>query len=281
MPSNYEIQQWKPGVYRIKDIRVYATLFVGERHALLYDTTYGYEDIASVVKSITSLPLIVIVGHFHIDHSGGYPQFPCIYAHPNTLRQLSQSDNNRRRELSHAYLNTLSSYPVPSGNIQQPERPVALRPLTSGMEFDLGGLRLQTHYFPGHTDGDLALYCPEYELLLAGDTVDSVIWMYFDHSLTQSQYLHSLREIRALFPKYIFTSHSKNPKDLEFLDALIDVLATIDSSKSIIAPPATLPREYQDTKPWRYETKRLVHQKPYSFVVVYRDDKLQTPEVPQ
>lgn len=53
------------------DEKVISYLFVGETKALLFDTGMGIGNIASEIKKITKLPIIVVNSHSHYDHIGG------------------------------------------------------------------------------------------------------------------------------------------------------------------------------------------------------------------
>lgn len=57
-------------------------LIIGKEKALLIDTGMPKEGFADYVKSITSLPVMVVNSHGHFDHTGNNNQFDEIHIHP-------------------------------------------------------------------------------------------------------------------------------------------------------------------------------------------------------
>ena len=60
---------------------VFATLFVGEKEALLFDTGYGFSNLSRFVKTLTNFPLTVVCSHCHFDHVLGSADFQELYLH--------------------------------------------------------------------------------------------------------------------------------------------------------------------------------------------------------
>mgnify|MGYP003304475929 CR=1 FL=1 len=59
-------------IYQLKDpMGVLTTLVIGKDKALLVDTAYGIGDLKEAIRNITTLPLLVINSHGHMDHSCG------------------------------------------------------------------------------------------------------------------------------------------------------------------------------------------------------------------
>ena len=57
-------------------------LVQGRDKALLVDTGMGVGDLAGLVRSLTSLPVMVVNTHGHPDHAGGNGGFDEVYLHP-------------------------------------------------------------------------------------------------------------------------------------------------------------------------------------------------------
>ena len=78
--------EWKealPGVFHIRDgMGVCMTLLRGEKRALLVDTGYGAEDVAAFVRTLTDLPLTVVLTHGHHDHALGSRWFGEVHLLP-------------------------------------------------------------------------------------------------------------------------------------------------------------------------------------------------------
>ena len=70
-------------------------LVEGKDSALLIDTGTGVADLASFVKTLTQLPVIVVNTHGHPDHSGGNFQYEKIYAQPSDFEQIDFFTNKQ------------------------------------------------------------------------------------------------------------------------------------------------------------------------------------------
>ena len=68
MKPFFRKKQMMSGVYSIAGEAVIRYLIIGEHHALLFDTGYGFGDLASFVKSLTDLPLYVVNSHIPLPH---------------------------------------------------------------------------------------------------------------------------------------------------------------------------------------------------------------------
>lgn len=79
----FEANQVFPGVYHTRDaMGVCMTLLVGSQRALLVDTGYGLEDVSAWVRTVTELPLTVLLTHGHHDHSLGSRWFDRMLLFP-------------------------------------------------------------------------------------------------------------------------------------------------------------------------------------------------------
>ena len=74
-------------VIKITDLSgVYAYLVEGEHTAALLDTGTGVGSIRDYVSSLTTLPIIVICTHGHVDHIGGAYGFDKVYLDAQRIR---------------------------------------------------------------------------------------------------------------------------------------------------------------------------------------------------
>ncbi len=200
------------GVYHIRDaLGAHMTLLVGRERALLFDTGYGLGDLRAEVRTITPLPLTVVCSHAHYDHLLGARWFPEVWlsagelpacragacpAHRGrVLRRAQSAGLNLTETEKRAYLRAAGTE----------YRPLAVR------EFDLGGLRARVWPMPGHTRGSVGLWVEEPRLLLAGDNLNPVVWMFFGDCTSLAQYSATVRDLLYLPFAYALCPHADRP----------------------------------------------------------------------
>ena len=209
-----------PGVYHLEDrMGVHMTLLTGQNSAVLFDTGYGIDDVAAMVREITPLPVTVLLSHAHHDHALGSRWFQEVFLHPAELPvyRTYTGDNWRKSVLANAAgkgiaVDEAAFLSAPSA------RPVLLEKTS----FDLGGMTVELQPSPGHTPGSLMAFVPEYRLLLTGDDWNPVTWCFFPEALPVQNLLASLRAVLSLPFEHVLCPHSGelfHRRDIEtFLD---------------------------------------------------------------
>ncbi len=148
-------------------------LVEGNEKALLIDTGLGQADLATCVKTITRLPVIVVNTHGHPDHVGGNFQFSKVYAHPLDFELINRFSSEQKN------------------GIEAP----SLEPIRAGDNFDLGQRKLEVIEVPGHTKGSIALLDAEHKLLFAGDNNTALVWLFLDECLPLEIYVQTLQKL--------------------------------------------------------------------------------------
>jgi len=144
------------------------------RSPVLIDTGFG-SDLAETERLLReagvppeSLSLIVNT-HYHSDHVGGNSGLQRRYGTPVAAHRWEADMVNRRDPEA-----------CSARWLDQPIEPYQVnRRLSDGDEIDAGGITLQALHTPGHTLGHIALYAPDAQILICGDTVhlDDVAWV--------------------------------------------------------------------------------------------------------
>lgn len=214
-----------PGVYHIRcnyGELVFMTLLVGQERALLVDTGYGYGDLPGLVRSLTSLPLTVVNSHGHSDHNGGNFQFPEAWQFHS---DLGVTDWSRCEEINSHILEFCP--PPEAGGFDYDAYltydPAATLPLEDGQVFDLGGLTARTILVGNHSPGSCVFYCPELELLVAGDAVAPAVSLAYPESCSVEEHAKKLRALQALPFRHILSGHSDRLIPKSEMQCYIDV----------------------------------------------------------
>ncbi len=199
-----------PGVFHIKDpFGVAATLLVGERKALLIDTTLGFGDLPSEIRRITTLPLIVVNTHGHNDHIAGDYQFREAYLDPSDFPVAEIALSKRIKD---RVLNLYFPKNPPKGfslSAYMASNTAFFKPLQTNVVFDLGGLTVEPVKLPTHTRGSTGFLIKEQELLITGDAIAPFMYLFFPESSNTKEYLSELIKVEALSFRWMLCAHSE------------------------------------------------------------------------
>lgn len=197
-------QQVLPGVYHIQDpMDVCMTLLVGSRRALLVDTGYGLTDVRAFVRTLTDLPLQVVLTHAHHDHAAGAVWFDRVWVHRDELPCYAlYTDREHRRNVARQAREKGLSVPD-----DYADRSVAEAAVLETDELDLGGLTARLHPCPGHTPGSLVVEVPERGLLLSGDNWNPCTWAFFPETPGVTVLRRNMRRVLELPFTQVLCSH--------------------------------------------------------------------------
>jgi len=230
--SYYTIKQINPWLYSIYDpMDVYCYLLVGEESALLYDTGYGIAPLEEAIRQVCNLPLIVVLGHGHIDHANGAYQFNEAWIHLDDLELcLRHTSRTARRNIvgdmdnskpecfnDEQYIN------AGSGNLKH---------LTIGQIFDLGNLHVEIVAMEGHTAGSVGLLVHEHQVLIDSDAASPHVWMFLNEILPMNVYIDMLERVSQMNFDTFFIGHSDTPRPKSDFKKYINVARNITLEKS-------------------------------------------------
>lgn len=227
-----------PGVHHIQDgMGVCMTLLTGSRSAVLVDTGYGLENVHAYVRTLTELPLTVVLTHGHHDHALGARWFNHTLMFPQDAEDFRTytGAEMRKRIANQASLRGLT---VPENYVEaELTMPLPLSPQT----VNLGGMTVQLLHCPGHTPGSAVVYVKERQLLLTADDWNPCTWLFFPAALPMQEYRANVRKLQALPYTHVLCSHQpmlfhRSMMD-DFLSGLTDEV--LQKAKSVNIEPYT------------------------------------------
>jgi hydroxyacylglutathione hydrolase len=174
-------------------------LVIGTQKAMLIDNGLGSANIRDYVKTLTKLPVIVVITHGHPDHAGGNYQFKEVYIHPDDMA-LATGYNSLPKKSGGAAGMMTGGAKVPDNDVFKDtlnHQSTKMIPIKDGQVFDLGGRKLEVIYTPGHTAGEICLLDKENRMLFTGDNDNSLVWLHILGTLPLEVYLQSLEKINA------------------------------------------------------------------------------------
>jgi len=246
---NYTVNKLDSGVYQIKDpLDVLFYLIVGKEKALLFDTGYGIIDIPALINSITDKPLIVVLGHGHIDHANGAYQFDEVYLR---LPDFELCNEHTGPDIRGGILDRLEDAglePDFDKETWKNSGKANLVPLAAGTVFDLGGVNVEVIDMTGHTGGSIGILLIEKRILIDSDSANSHCWMFMPQSTSLGEYAAMLeRTMQLNFDKF-YVAHQDHAHTKDDMQKFINVArnATMEKSKPYDSWPQETPRIYEE-----------------------------------
>lgn len=214
-------RQVRDGIWHIADGRNnYCTLVVGEKRAILFDTTMGFDDLRGYISQFTELEPMVINSHCHFDHAGGNHQFERVWMSERdlplmdvTMEEIPTLEQHFQVDLS-----------LMKESFSRRERVAFIEP---GETIDLGGRTVEVIDMAGHTPGCIGLLCVEDRLLLGGDGVSPQMCIFFRESLPLEAYVQTLNRLWDVpFDSFLLSHFDKEfPKEtLRKFEACVELV---------------------------------------------------------
>ncbi len=219
----------KENTWVIEGVGSYSYLLIGNEKAMMVDTGMSKLNLREYVKTITSLPVMVVNTHGHFDHTGGNGWFEEVYMHPNAVADAKR------------VFQGAGDYPLD----------YEIQTVREGHVFDLGGRTIEVIEIPAHSPGSIALLDREYRLLFTGDELEAgqVLLMFPDappcHTVEQHQ--RNMKKLKERIDEFDFIcpGHNGTPIDKSYVDAFIEndqrVMDGIEGKRDVYSP--SFPKE--------------------------------------
>ncbi len=204
MKNLYDYTKIRDNIWQIaEDNGVYCTLIKGSEMAVLIDTGYGERNLRAFIEENITTPYIVVNSHGHPDHIGGNHWFDEVYSSKNEWDVIKHFEENEPK-----------GYELKEIEIAQP--------------ISLGNLTIVAVSLGGHTKGSIGFIVQEEGILIAGDALNEVLWLFNYGSLSMTDLYKTMKAAMEFdFTTYLcghsdeeykkekLTSHIKNIENLK------------------------------------------------------------------
>ena len=165
-------------------------LVIGDKRAALIDTGLGLADLRKFVSQFTSLPIIVLNTHGHVDHVGANQLFDMSYvAKEDEKAMLSANREERLKGYKQFMEGNIEMIEFAEKNMV-PDKPFQYGFIKDGDKIDLGGVEIEVVGFPGHSPGSVAFVDGRDNVAFCGDSILFRVLLQNREKL--AQYLKSL-----------------------------------------------------------------------------------------
>ena len=182
MLNCYPCRRVGPNIWEINEYDCASMFLVaGCARALLIDTGIGLGDLPGFLKTLTDLPVDVLLTHNHRDHVGNAPAFERVYISGidagmgPMLRPLTTAESRLQYAHHTRKAHPGTRYPWTDADMAVFEREPLVIPIEDGYVFDLGGRKLRCVLTPGHTPGSISAIDSESGYLFCGDAINGTI----------------------------------------------------------------------------------------------------------
>jgi hydroxyacylglutathione hydrolase len=146
-------------------------LVIGTRRAALIDTGLGLADLRTFVSQFTSLPIIVLNTHGHVDHVGANQLFDMSYITKEDEAAMLRANRAERLKGYMQFMEGNAEMIAFAEKSMIPDKPFKYEFIKDGDTIDLGGVQLDVVAFPGHSPGSVAFIDRRDNVAFCGDSI--------------------------------------------------------------------------------------------------------------
>ncbi len=177
----YSHEKWTDRIYTVTINystvnRITLMVFIGDNKILCIDSGHGIDDkLVDYIRGFagSGKPVIEACTHVGIDHAGGSILFDEVYMHPNDIKKVAACDKARRFVDVQPFSNYATEFQEYTyANMLETIDDSRIKPIYDGDVFDLGGIRVECIFTPGHSTGHMAFYCKEAGICMSGDAMN-------------------------------------------------------------------------------------------------------------
>lgn len=245
----YSHEKWTDRIYTVTINysmvhRITLMVIIGDNKILCIDSGHGID--YKLVKYIRGFagyekPIIAACTHVGIDHAGGCIQFNEYYIHkgdwPSIARSLPRA--KRLEDCQPFALYNQEFYEYTKNHMCVPPDPADLREIKDGDVFDLGSIRVECIFTPGHSKGHMAFFIREANIAFTGDAMNVDTHLKGLNRDGLREYARMLNRFMAIVNEdtMIFSSHLNRPHNISVPMNIAAACLEIAQGQTVSDPP--------------------------------------------
>jgi glyoxylase-like metal-dependent hydrolase (beta-lactamase superfamily II) len=191
-------------------------LLIGKEKAMVIDCGMGIGDLKGAIRKLTDKPLVVVISHGHVDHTGNARQFKEIWINPKDADKPIPQDIERRKDDTRLIaIRQKGIYPYDIDvDIREPgdDEPMPIiHDLCDGQQFDLGGRIVTAFDCPGHSPGEMIFLDENTRSMFAGDALNYNLGLGSGTIETAVKYLERMRDMKDRYDGIYNGHHDFRP----------------------------------------------------------------------
>ena len=220
----------------------------GSERAVLVDGLTGAGSLKAFVQELTKLPVVVVLTHGHLDHTGAAFEYGSCGIHPDDIPLMYHPFHSEESQrLWFATMDTPLATHRTEVTMDDIVRtvPVVTNPLYDGDVISLGDRELEVIHVPGHTYGTLVFLDRKERILFSGDAcnINTLLGLY--GSTSAEEYLDGLRHLKTYESAYdvMYGGHGRETVDRSIVDDAIAMCGRILAGTDDAEPAVSMDGE--------------------------------------
>ena len=214
----------------LDDFDVRGAVIVGENRVMVWDTLSHPRDMQPVMKLAGDKPIDVVYSHADWDHCWGTAGLKAdtVIGHERCAERFRNGD----------VANRLTEKKVAEPGLWDGVKLIPpMLTFTQTLSLDLGGVVVELHHLPGHTEDCLVAWIPQWGVLLAGDTVETPL-PYFNANSVQMlpQWISDLEGWGSTARMNVVVPAHGEVGDRSLIERTISYLRDIQAGKAPAVP---------------------------------------------
>lgn len=202
-----KLSQLRPNLWLtelvLDDFDVRGAVIVGDKRILVWDTLSHPRDMQPVMQLAGDKPIDVVYSHADWDHCWGTAalQPETVIAHETCAARFQSG------EVATSLAEKKAQEPGQWDAVSLIPPIITFNP---SLTVDLGGLKVELHHLPGHTEDCLVAWIPQWRVLLAGDTIETPLpYLNTESVVLLPAWMSALDKWNAASPTIVIPAHGE------------------------------------------------------------------------